>query len=54
MKTVKVVKAEIVTAVSKAGNDYDTLKVTFENGYTLGVYLKPEQAFIINQAAEQK
>lgn len=34
---------------SKKGNDYCLAEITFENGYTLPVFLNSEQEFILNQ-----
>lgn len=41
---------EVITAVSKKGNDYSQLHVCFSNGYVLKVFLNEEQLMCIRYA----
>lgn len=43
----KIKGISLASKKSKAGNDYNTLDITFANGYTLSKYVNPEEAFII-------
>ena len=44
----KVKDVSLVTKKSKAGNDYQMLAITFNNGYVFETFAKAEQLFIIN------
>lgn len=44
-----VVSAELVTKISKAGNDYKVLEITFENGYKKTVFLDSAELFVVEQ-----
>lgn len=50
----KVKGVSLVTKKSKAGNDYYTIRVTFQSGYQIDNFVNHDQLFIINSMVSTK